>query len=193
MTPDEILTIVAGYFNVTPEDIKQKTRVQETMVMRHIAIYLTTRYTTASLKAIGLVYGKNHATVINSRDTARDAIASNDQLYCVHIDKLKKRIGKKITKVEDNAQVDDVVVKTVKGAYSELKRLNKIINTQQNQILDMEQDLKIAQNTIKRLETRLQKKANEEEYCKIAKREPFKRVKGTYTNKSPWGIASGNV
>lgn len=67
ITVDLILEKVCGYFNVKQEDIFTKSRKQNIVQVRQIAMYLAQKHTDLSSGRIGALIGKrNHATVLHS-------------------------------------------------------------------------------------------------------------------------------
>ena len=71
-TTDTIISETAKYHNQTPEDVKGKSRVSNTVLARHISMYLIRKLTNLSLKDIGGLFegnnpsGKDHTAVINA-------------------------------------------------------------------------------------------------------------------------------
>lgn len=177
MTPEQILSIVAGYFKVTPEDIKSINRCTNIRVARNIAIYFTTRVTTFSLNQIGAIYNRDHTTIINSRNRVIDAIETNDFLYIGHVGMLKQKITEPVADVE----FDELDTLKDSQINKNMRVLRRKVITLQNQVLDMEQDNKILQGRIRYLEGQL----NKSNVVKM----PFVRAKPDHTNTSPMGIA----
>jgi len=67
VTVDEIQKAVAGYFDLSIEDILSKRRTKTVVRPRHIAMYLAKSMTTRSLPDIGRRFGgRDHSTVIHA-------------------------------------------------------------------------------------------------------------------------------
>ena len=76
---DLILNIVAKAFNLSSDLLISKTRKREIVLARQIAMYFATRFTHLTLKAIGLHFGgRDHSTVIHSRENVKFLISKND-------------------------------------------------------------------------------------------------------------------
>ena len=64
---EEIIKIVAEYFNVSKEDIKSKKRTKTIVLPRHIAIYLSREMTECSSNEIGQAFGgKDHSAILSA-------------------------------------------------------------------------------------------------------------------------------
>ena len=63
---EKILSVVTKHFGVTNEDIKSKKRTENISNARHTAIYIIRNMTNLSLKEIGNIFGRDHATVLSS-------------------------------------------------------------------------------------------------------------------------------
>lgn len=75
VTVDHILETVCGYFNVGQNEIFTKSRKQNIVQVRQIAMYLAQKYTDLSSSKIGALIGKrNHATVLHSCNLVADRL-----------------------------------------------------------------------------------------------------------------------
>ena len=63
---EKILSTVSKYYSIPVEDIKSKKRTDSVANARHTAIYIIRKLTNLSLKEIGNVFGRDHATVMAS-------------------------------------------------------------------------------------------------------------------------------
>ena len=63
---EKILSVVTRHYGISIEDIKSKKRTENISNARHTAIYIIRNITTLSLKEIGNVFGRDHATVLSS-------------------------------------------------------------------------------------------------------------------------------
>ncbi len=66
ITIDVIKKLVCKYYNIGIEDIISRSRKQNLVRPRHIAIYLARRYTDAPLQTIGKSFNRYHATALHS-------------------------------------------------------------------------------------------------------------------------------
>jgi chromosomal replication initiator protein len=89
---DYIQKSVAEYFDITVNDIKDKTRKKEIVLARQIAMYFAKELTNLSLKTIGYHFGnRDHSTVIHAIQTVNDLIES-DRKVKMAVDDLKKKL-----------------------------------------------------------------------------------------------------
>jgi chromosomal replication initiator protein len=89
---DQIQHIVCEFFDIPEDLLRAKTRKQEVVNARQIAMYLSKELTNSSLKTIGLHFGgRDHSTVIHSCQTIRDRITS-DSAFKQNVDQLRRRI-----------------------------------------------------------------------------------------------------
>lgn len=89
---EEIQHIVCDYFNIPDDLIRAKTRKQEVVNARQIAMYLAKEMTNSSLKTIGLHFGgRDHSTVIHSCQTVEEQMNVN-QRYRDTVHQIKRKI-----------------------------------------------------------------------------------------------------
>lgn len=70
---DKLIEFVEQEYGVSYRLMKSKTREQDVVTARQICIYLLRKYTTLSLKGIGLKFGgRDHSTVLHSIYTVED-------------------------------------------------------------------------------------------------------------------------
>ena len=75
ITPEKIQNTVSGYFNIDLKDIHSKSRKQEIVKARQVAMFLCKKHTNYSFSHIGSIVGKrDHATVLHACRTIRDQI-----------------------------------------------------------------------------------------------------------------------
>lgn len=86
-----ILSIVANYFGLTPDEILSAKRTQEIAYARHIAMYLLREFAHLSLPKIGKELGRNHATIINGINNIKASMAANEDTKKI-IDELTKNL-----------------------------------------------------------------------------------------------------
>jgi chromosomal replication initiator protein len=74
ITIEEIQRVVANHFGIPDDLLRAKTRKQEIVNARQIAMYLAKELTNSSLKTIGLHFGgRDHSTVIHAYQTVEDS------------------------------------------------------------------------------------------------------------------------
>jgi chromosomal replication initiator protein len=89
---DQIQHIVCEFFDIPEDLLRAKTRKQEVVSARQVAMYLSKELTNSSLKTIGLHFGgRDHSTVIHSYQTIHDRIA-RDSAFKQNVDQLRRRI-----------------------------------------------------------------------------------------------------
>jgi len=89
---DQIQHIVCEFFDIPEDLLRAKTRKQEVVNARQVAMYLSKELTNSSLKTIGLHFGgRDHSTVIHSCQTIHDRITS-DSAFKQNVDQLRRRI-----------------------------------------------------------------------------------------------------
>ncbi len=73
-----IQNYVCEYFGIDTNKVREKTRKQEIVEARQIAMYLAKKYTKSSLKTIGLQFGgRDHSTVIHAISTIDERLATS--------------------------------------------------------------------------------------------------------------------
>ena len=88
---NRIIDEVSSYYGISPEDIKSKKRNENIAGARHAAIYLVRKMTELSLKDIGNIFGRNHATVLSSIDKV-DINIKTKKGYEDEINNISKRV-----------------------------------------------------------------------------------------------------
>lgn len=73
-----IQNYVCDYFGIDTNKVREKTRKQEIVEARQIAMYLAKKYTKSSLKTIGLQFGgRDHSTVIHAISTVDERLSTS--------------------------------------------------------------------------------------------------------------------
>jgi chromosomal replication initiator protein len=92
ITIEQIQKTVCEFFDIPGDLIRAKTRKQEIVLARQVAMYLAKDLTNASLKTIGLHFGgRDHSTVIHAYQSVEDRIKT-DPTFRQNADRLKKKI-----------------------------------------------------------------------------------------------------
>ena len=87
-----IINIVCGYFNISTEQLSLKTRKHQIVEARQIAMYLSKKYSNASLASIGEQCGKkDHATVHHACKTVGDRLETDKQFKAM-LAEIEKKI-----------------------------------------------------------------------------------------------------
>jgi len=73
-----IQNYVCEYFGIDTNKVREKTRKQEIVEARQIAMFLAKKYTKSSLKTIGLQFGgRDHSTVIHAISTIEQRVSTS--------------------------------------------------------------------------------------------------------------------
>lgn len=89
---EDIHRVVAGYFNVPPGLLRQKTRVREVVQARQVIMHLAKLFTNLTLKSVGEYFGgRDHTTVIHSTQTVQDLMDS-DKAFREQVQALTEKI-----------------------------------------------------------------------------------------------------
>jgi chromosomal replication initiator protein len=92
VTVDEIQKAVAGYFDLSVEDILSKRRTKTVVRPRHIAMYLAKSMTTRSLPDIGRRFGgRDHSTVIHAVTKISELLLS-DAVLAEDVEAIRRRL-----------------------------------------------------------------------------------------------------
>jgi chromosomal replication initiator protein len=92
ITIETIQRTVCEYFSIPEDLLRAKTRKQEIVNARQIAMYLVKELTNASLKTIGLHFGgRDHSTVIHAYQSVEDQMRV-DTKYQTHVQQIKRRL-----------------------------------------------------------------------------------------------------
>lgn len=75
---EDIQKLVCDYFGIDSNKVREKTRKQEIVEARQIAMYLSKHLTKSSLKTIGLQFGgRDHSTVIHAINTVEERLETS--------------------------------------------------------------------------------------------------------------------
>ena len=97
----DILGICSSIFGIPIEDILYKRWNKERALCRHCVSYLLYKYTAMSLKEIGKFLGRDHTTVMNSRDIIRNVIEKEQEYGYYYIMSAEEEIFKLIKQRKD--------------------------------------------------------------------------------------------
>lgn len=77
---ESIQNYVCDYFGIDTNKVREKTRKQEIVEARQIAMYLAKQFTDSSLKTIGLHFGgRDHSTVIHAISTVEERMQTSNK------------------------------------------------------------------------------------------------------------------
>lgn len=77
---EAIQDYVCDYFDIDTNKVREKTRKQEIVEARQIAMYLSKHFTDSSLKTIGLHFGgRDHSTVIHAISTIEERMQTSNK------------------------------------------------------------------------------------------------------------------
>lgn len=105
MTEEHIIRTVCDHFNITEEQLKQKTRKHHITTPRQIAMYLGKSLYDFSYYKCSSMFGLDHSTAIHAYKTTKDRMETNTNF--------KKTVMYIQNKVESLSSMPDVVVKDV--------------------------------------------------------------------------------
>jgi chromosomal replication initiator protein len=92
MTIETIQRVVCEYFNLPEDLIRAKTRKQEIVNARQIAMYLAKELTNSSLKTIGLHFGgRDHSTVIHAYQSVEDQMRL-DSRFQLTVQQIRRKL-----------------------------------------------------------------------------------------------------
>ncbi len=92
LTIEQIQKTVCAYFDIPADLLRAKTRKQEVVVARQIAMYIAKDMTSSSLKTIGMHFGgRDHSTVIHACQAVEEFLKTNNK-YKQHIDQIRRTI-----------------------------------------------------------------------------------------------------
>ena len=94
ITPANIIGAVAGYFHITKNDILGKSKKKEIVLPRQICCYLMCELLTIPLDSTGKELGRDHTTIIYSRNKISELCRINDKI-AKDVDDIKNIILKK--------------------------------------------------------------------------------------------------
>ena len=92
LTIEQIQKTVCEYFDIPVDLLRAKTRKQEVVVARQIAMYIAKEMTSSSLKTIGMHFGgRDHSTVIHACQAVEEFLKTNNK-HKQHIDQIRRAI-----------------------------------------------------------------------------------------------------
>ena len=78
-TPDMIIEETARYYAINPDDIKGRQKTKNIALARQIAMYIIRTKTNLSLNDIGVIFNRDHTTVMHATDKVEENIKSSSE------------------------------------------------------------------------------------------------------------------
>lgn len=72
ITPEYVIKHVCEYYGIQPEKLKTGNRSKELVDARHVVFYILRRNTNITLKEAGLLFNRDHTTVIHGLEKLSD-------------------------------------------------------------------------------------------------------------------------
>ncbi len=92
LTVDDILNCVCRHYEVTPNNIRSKSRKREYVIPRQLSMFLAKRYTNIPSSRIGRMIGnRDHSTVLHSISAIENAI-KNDKEFAKRVKKIEESL-----------------------------------------------------------------------------------------------------
>lgn len=92
LSVETIQKYTAKFFSIEEQLLRDKTRKQEVVVARQVAMYLCKELTASTLNTIGLHFGgRDHSTVIHAQQTIVDDMR-NDPSFAHRVNELKRQL-----------------------------------------------------------------------------------------------------
>ena len=92
VTIDKIFAAVYNKFGIKREEIVGQKRNKDIANARHISVYLVRNITEMSLKNIGKIFNRNHATIMSSIEIVEKRLATDAQLSFI-LNEIEKEVG----------------------------------------------------------------------------------------------------
>jgi chromosomal replication initiator protein len=91
ITVEVIKKLICTHYNVSPDDLASRSRKQNLVRPRQMAIYLARRFTDSPLQAIGKSFNRYHATALYSIQCVEKGIKSDNSLQ-QQVDFFRKKL-----------------------------------------------------------------------------------------------------
>lgn len=89
---EKIQKVVSEFFDIPLDLLRAKTRRQEVVIARQLAMYLAKEMTNSSLKTIGIHFGgRDHSTVIHACQAVEEFLKT-DNTYKQNLDQIRRKI-----------------------------------------------------------------------------------------------------
>ena len=92
LTVDDIIDRVCRHYELTPNVLKGKSRKQDIVLARQLAMHLANKYTNIPATRIGKLIGnRDHSTVLHSISKIAEKL-KKDALFASEVDKIEKAL-----------------------------------------------------------------------------------------------------
>lgn len=96
LTLNDLIEIICEETGVPADKVKVKGRETEVVATRHLIAYYGATFTNLSLKSIGKqLGGRDHSTIIHSRDRVRGLLETSDYETCRWVNRINKRLAER--------------------------------------------------------------------------------------------------
>jgi len=96
-TDDDVIGIVANYFNCSRDDIISNKKEKNVVLARQIAMYILNNQYQISARKIATIFGKSHPAVLSSLKAIEERLASDTEVRKI-IEKLQSELVKRVGK-----------------------------------------------------------------------------------------------
>ena len=94
ITPDNIISAVSSFYRISKNDLLGKSKKREIVIPRQICGYLMLELLSLPLSSVGKILGRDHTTMMHSRDKVEEMCRLNDKI-AKDVDDIKNIILKK--------------------------------------------------------------------------------------------------
>lgn len=94
ITPDNIISAVTSFYRISKDDLLGKSKKREIVIPRQVCCYLMLELLTLPLSSVGKILGRDHTTMMYSRDKVEEMCRINDKV-AKDVDDIKNIILKK--------------------------------------------------------------------------------------------------
>lgn len=113
ITVERIKKIVTEYFGFSMRTLSKPCRKTEVVHCRQVMMFFLSHYTKLSLKSIGGMFGgRDHTTVVHSRQTIKDLMDSDDRVF-YEIEELTEKLLQMNIKITSEATLVDVATEGI--------------------------------------------------------------------------------
>jgi chromosomal replication initiator protein len=74
ITPDKIINAVSNHYKLNADKLKSTSRVKEFTHARYVIFYFLRKFANMTLKSAGLLFNRDHTTVIHGLETLQNII-----------------------------------------------------------------------------------------------------------------------
>lgn len=92
MESEKVIDVVCRYFEMQLDELKRPTKKRLIVYKRQMIMYFLSHYTTVTYKEIGLMFGKDHTTVIHAKNLIRDLMDTGDNTR-KHVEEIRQRLA----------------------------------------------------------------------------------------------------